>query len=110
MVKTRITRERLLAELRSSNIKNLAQVQRAYMEANGNFSIVKFQDKEENDLIGLCIIPDFDAEYRKRFSFSDKKLACRSCGNVVDESTSRGKCSKCGAKEWEPAMIGSSNK
>ena len=110
MLKGRITRERLLAELRSSNIKNLAQIQRTYMEANDNFSIVKFQHKEKDNLIGLCILPDFDSEYRQRFSFSDHEFACRSCGNVADEKASHDKCVNCGAKEWEAAMVGNSIK
>ena len=107
MLKSRITRERLLSELRSSNVKNLAQVQRAYMEANGNFSIVQFRDKKEDSFTGLCILPDFDPEYRGRFSFSESELACRSCGKV-DKTGAKGKCSRCGAREFEPAMIGAS--
>jgi uncharacterized membrane protein YcaP (DUF421 family) len=110
MTKSRITRERLLAELRATKVKNLAQVQRAYMEANGNFSIVKFQTIKDEDRIGLCILPDFDTDYRNRFSFSDTEVACRSCGNVTNKKSSEKKCNNCGAKEWEPAMVGSSIK
>jgi len=111
MIKSRITRERLLAELRSSNIKNLAKVQRAYMEANGNFSILKFQDKQRDDsLKGLCILPDFDKDYRSRFSYSDSDFACRSCGNTVTREATKSNCNVCGANEWEQAMIGESTK
>jgi len=110
MMKNRITRERLLAELRSANVKNLAQVQRAYMEANGNFSIVKFQTIKDEELIGLCILPDFDTDYRNRFSYSDSEFACRSCGNLTNKKSVEEKCGNCGAKEWEPAMVGSKTK
>jgi len=107
MLKSRITRERLLAELRSSDIKNLAKVQRAYMEANGNFSVVKFKDNADDESVkGLCILPDFDTEYRSCFSFSDSQMACRSCGNLADKRGSESKCDSCGATEWEPAMLG----
>jgi len=110
MLKSRITRERLLSELRSNKVRNLAQVQRAYMEANGNFTIVTFRDENKDAFTGLCILPDFDPEYRRRFLFSESELACRSCGKVVDKSEAQGKCSRCGAKEYEPAMVGTTIK
>jgi uncharacterized membrane protein YcaP (DUF421 family) len=111
MLKSRITRERMLSELRSSNIKNLAQVQRAYMEANGNFSVVRVADEKKVDtMTGLCILPTFDMEYRNRFSFSDSESACSACGNVIQENPPKASCSNCGADDWTPAMLGTKYK
>jgi uncharacterized membrane protein YcaP (DUF421 family) len=41
MKKTRITQERVFAALRSEGIRHLGQVKRLYIEANGEFSLVR---------------------------------------------------------------------
>ncbi len=53
MRRSRITRERLFAQLRSAGITNLGQVRKMYLESSGAFSIVR----ETNEKPGLTLIP-----------------------------------------------------
>jgi uncharacterized membrane protein YcaP (DUF421 family) len=104
MQRNRITRERLLSQLRSESIINLATVERMYMESNGEFTTLIYED--EVDRKGLCMLPEFDSEYRKEFKYADDAFACKSCGNVIDEKPTDGnKCLSCGANDWESAVI-----
>jgi uncharacterized membrane protein YcaP (DUF421 family) len=104
MKETRITRERISAELRSNSIKNLGIVERAYMEANGKFTVVTFKGNENRE--GLCIIPGFDKAFRSELHYSNDSLACNCCGFVEEKIKQETKCSKCGNKSWEKAMLG----
>jgi len=102
MRKTRIQRERIVAELRNKSLFNLAQVQRVYIEANGDFSILTYEEKAQRT--GLCLLPDTDAEFRQRQHFSDTHSACKVCGNVVTNALA-GICVRCGKEDWERAMV-----
>jgi uncharacterized membrane protein YcaP (DUF421 family) len=53
MQKTRITPERLFAQLRSEGIMHLGEVKRLYIEANGSFTLVK----DDQPTAGLSILP-----------------------------------------------------
>ena len=104
MQKNRITRERLLSQLRANGIVNLATVERAYMETNGKFTILTFIDKAERK--GLCVLPEFDDDYRKEFKFTPNAQACKSCGYVMEVNQFNKKnCNSCGANDWEQAII-----
>jgi len=103
MKQTRVQRERLVSELRSRALTNLGDVQRAYMEANGDFSILMFEEKKER--IGLCILPDTDTDFRKEQRYSDTECACKVCGNVVQKEKADKACDDCGASKWERAII-----
>src|SRR5947209_6571251 len=59
MKTARISRERVIAQLRSKSIKNLGMVKRLYLEAGGSFTVIK----EEEPLAGLCLIPQWDTKY-----------------------------------------------
>jgi uncharacterized membrane protein YcaP (DUF421 family) len=107
MKKTRITKERMSAELRANSIKNLGIVERAYMEANGKFTVVTFMDNKERQ--GLCLIPRFDKEFRQELNNRmEVTLACSCCGNVEEKEKVRHdtECSNCGNKSWERAIEG----
>ena len=58
MESARITREALLAKLRSEGIDNIGKMQRVYLETSGNFTYKKF--KEER--VGLSTLPDADTD------------------------------------------------
>lgn len=103
MKKSRITRARLISELRTNEVVNLGCVQRAYMEAKGDFSILTFEEKKVRK--GLCILPEFDNEFRKEMNFTDDSAACKSCGNVVENTVAKSRCNKCGQDNWEKAII-----
>ena len=94
-----VTRERLSAELRSHGIKQLGEIKRMYIEANGKFSLVK----AEPALPGLCLIPYWDEEMRKEQSFSGEKRACKVCGKIRYSNESE--CANCHGRDWEFAVV-----
>ncbi|MBS7564061.1 DUF421 domain-containing protein [Mucilaginibacter sp. Bleaf8] len=101
MKRVRLTRERLVAQLRSSSIKHTGQVKRLYMEANGNFTLIK----EENPKPGLSVLPRWDKDFNAEFKKSDELLVCQTCGltqkKPFDENTP---CPNCGDKVWTAAV------
>jgi uncharacterized membrane protein YcaP (DUF421 family) len=98
MKKIRITPERLYAELRSDGVRHLGQVKRMYMEANGDFSIVR--SKEEKP--GLSVIPEWDTELRERQKQTDLAV-CKRCGQEwkIDSD----ECDLCNEQEKEFAFL-----
>ncbi|WP_026462312.1 DUF421 domain-containing protein [Adhaeribacter aquaticus] len=103
MEQARITRERLLAELRSEGIDNLGKLQRVYMETNGGFTFRRYKDDER---VGLSTLPDVDQEYKKEQRKANGQFACSSCGNIVKvQRKPDSKCERCNHLEWEEAVI-----
>jgi hypothetical protein len=102
MKEVRLTRERLVAQLRASGVKQLGQVKRFYMEANGGFSLIEQNEAQP----GLFIIPRWDNELYGRFTRSEKVMACENCGNTKEKPFAPEKtvCNKCGCKVWTPAV------
>jgi uncharacterized membrane protein YcaP (DUF421 family) len=101
MERTRLTRERLLAEFRTKGIENLGRVQRTYMEANGAFTILQFADRQ----VGLSTIPDWDQDFKREQRKADGYFACASCGDVVEARQAPAEpCGQCRHQEWEPAV------
>jgi len=102
MERVRLTRERLLARFRVEGIDNLGKIQRAYQEANGAFSILKFQEPK----VGLSIIPDCDEAFKQEQQKAKDQYACGSCGNIVGSGQKpETKCERCNHQEWEAAVI-----
>lgn len=103
MKRVRLTRERLVAQLRYGGIKQLGQVKRLYMEANGDFTIIE----EEKLQPGLFIIPRTDTELYDRFERSEVLLTCENCGYTKQKpfEPDTTKCPSCGHKTWTPAVI-----
>lgn len=102
MQKNRVTRERMLTELRVREVINLGRVQRAFMESNGSFAIFLYEDHERE---GLCILPDWDKEYLRELTVVDGKYACGSCGNLIkSEKEPDQECGHCGHREWYKAI------
>jgi uncharacterized membrane protein YcaP (DUF421 family) len=54
-----LSRERIYAELRSARIDNLGQVERLYLEASGQFNVLKFETPRQ----GESIIPEWDQDF-----------------------------------------------
>ncbi|RVU00312.1 DUF421 domain-containing protein [Mucilaginibacter limnophilus] len=103
MKRVRLTKERLVAELRFNGVKQLGQVKRLYMEANGKFTIIR----EEEPKPGLFIIPRLDHELYERFERSDSLLACENCGFTKEKpfEPEQTACPSCGYKIWTPAVM-----
>jgi uncharacterized membrane protein YcaP (DUF421 family) len=97
---TRLTVERLFAQLRGEGIRQLGEVKRLYFEANGSFTLIK----AENPMPGLVIIPGFDRELLEAQK-QVKGLVCQKCGHKqTDQKQQDNKCENCGHKEWIPAV------
>ncbi|AHM62415.1 hypothetical protein D770_20830 [Flammeovirgaceae bacterium 311] len=102
MQKSRVSRERMFTELRLKEVISLGRVQRAYLEANGSFTIYLHEDHERE---GLCILPDWDKEYLQELKVVDGKFACGSCGNLTEsQQKPRHECGHCGHNEWYKAV------
>jgi uncharacterized membrane protein YcaP (DUF421 family) len=100
MEKVKLSKERVFAQLRSEEIKTLGAVKRFYMEANGQFSLIK----EEPSKVGLSIVPDWDNSMRSEQERSNNKQACDSCGFIKEQSFESGECPNCHANHWTIAV------
>lgn len=96
MKSTRITRERLFAQLRSEEVEHLGEVERFYFEANGSFTLIK----KEKPSPGLSVLPDWDKEMREDQEKAGKKV-CTICGTLKTDDPF---CC-CGSKNWQEAVI-----
>ncbi|HEX9958588.1 MAG TPA: YetF domain-containing protein [Fibrella sp.] len=100
MLHCRVTRERLLAQLRSEGLYHLGSVKRLYLEANGNFSLVE----NPNPTPGLSVLPEWDTKFRSRQKVVYNRLVCSHCGNPSSTGSNTDACSNCGNQEWVPAV------
>jgi hypothetical protein len=94
---TRVTRERVFAQLRSKGLRHLGGVQRLYLEAEGTFSVVA----QEPARPGLSIIPDWDEDFVGEL----KPATNRICGNCGAGAESSRCCGNCGAARWVSAVV-----
>lgn len=101
MTKTRISKERILAELRSEKIKHLGEVKRLFMEANGSFTLIKERDPKP----GLVVIPESDVEFLRELKVNHV-FVCHACGNTNPNNNKAITCSNCGKQEWVRAIEG----
>jgi len=102
MKRTRISRERVFAQLRFMQKNNLGTIERFYLEANGLFSVVELQEPQP----GLSIIPEYDYEFVQRNNTTTEFLVCHNCGFLSKEpNTSHDQvCPVCNAKDWDFAV------
>lgn len=100
MKRTRVTRERLFAQLRSEGITNLGAVKRVYFEANGAFSLIRNTDPKP----GLCILPDWDSDFIDELERREE-LFCLNCGNQKDNQQGEEECPRCGESTWKNGVF-----
>lgn len=101
MEKTRISRERIFSEVRASEIKQLGEVKRLYLEAAGHFSLII----SDQPLPGLCILPDWDEDFRNRMEIEHSYSACKNCGKtVLKQDRIQNVCDSCGRSHLEEAV------
>jgi uncharacterized membrane protein YcaP (DUF421 family) len=99
--KVRISRQRLMAELRAAGIRQLGSVKRFYMEAGGSFTLIINEEPNE----GLLILPEWDNEFCNRLRRSDGQLACNSCGLLQPQTIEpQTQCPHCAAADWVVAV------
>jgi uncharacterized membrane protein YcaP (DUF421 family) len=101
MERTGISRERVLAQLRSRELHQLGQVKSLFFEANGNFTLIRAKDPSP----GLCALPDDDNAYRNEFKIVAEEV-CHVCGNGKEKVSEKlKKCDNCGSISWVKAML-----
>ena len=102
MRRSRISRDRLFAQLRNLRQKNLGSVKRLYLEANGLFSLV--EEKEPQP--GLSIIPEFDVEFNHKMNVKVDRCVCYHCGFLETQSVKNERipCTNCGEMKWVDAV------
>jgi len=102
MRKSRISRERMVTEFRVKEVVSLGRVQRAYLEANGSFTIYLYEDEEK---AGLCLLPDWDQDYLEELNFLEDTYACSRCGYLENSHAKPdNKCKHCENEKWEIAV------
>lgn len=92
---TRLSVERVLAQLRSERVRHLGEVRRLYIESNGSFSLVK----EAAPSYGLSVLPAFDQAFVDEQTKAAEKV-CGVCGNRQEKNAAKETCGNCGNKSW----------
>jgi uncharacterized membrane protein YcaP (DUF421 family) len=104
MERTGLSRQRVFAQLRSSQIFHLGEVNKLFFEANGKFTLVRATEKRP----GLAVLPnedpDFLAQLSKTYTF-----VCDYCGYLNNKSNKNSNCPSCGRKQWKLAITNAEN-
>jgi uncharacterized membrane protein YcaP (DUF421 family) len=77
MKKVRVSKEQLFAQVRGFGINHLGLIKRLYMEANGDFSMVKNTHPQP----GLPAIPEWDTAFLKELPRWHEWNVCANCGH-----------------------------
>jgi uncharacterized membrane protein YcaP (DUF421 family) len=99
MERTGLSKERVFAELRSSQIFHLGEVNKLYFEANGKFTLVRSADHRP----GLAVLPNEDTEFLSQLT-KTYTFVCDNCGYLNDRSNKKANCPSCGRKQWKLAV------
>lgn len=95
--------EDLLERLRPQGVRQLGQVQRAYMEQDGVLSVFKH---EQDAPAGLPITPPWDLNKPRTLpagAVAEQPVACLCCGRTRPGRQVPGQCA-CGENTWTPAL------
>jgi uncharacterized membrane protein YcaP (DUF421 family) len=85
-----LSRDRVMAQLRSEGLKHLGKVKRLYFEKNGSFTLIKDPVKTT----GLNILPQEDKGYAEQQKKVPGLLVCENCGKT--RPVARKICDNCG--------------
>ena len=102
MTLTRISRERVFAQLRSASISHLGMVRRLYFEAGGGFSLLKAGEPKP----GLSVLPGWDKQLNAYLNVPVNIEVCRNCGCPKPSGTGgeNPSCGNCKSDEWGEAV------
>ncbi|RRB04943.1 DUF421 domain-containing protein [Larkinella rosea] len=101
MKSSRITRELLFAQLRSTGVLQLGSVKRLYMEANGSFTLIQQPEPKP----GLSILPEWDSEFIALQTPVPDRAVCYWCGHTQPAGASdSARCPHCKKQEWVQAI------
>lgn len=98
---TALSRELVMAQLRSYGIDHLGKVRRLYLEPDGVFTL----RTEEEPKPGLSLFPDYDKEMLGRQRKAEGCFACFHCGHLTKGARPRGVCDHCGENDWREAVV-----
>ena len=102
MMLTRVSRDRVFAQLRSESVSHTGEVKRLYFEAGGTFSILASEDPKP----GLSVLPEWDEEMSGDLHESVEMQICGYCGYHDPEIVAHDKsCINCQHKTWVKAVI-----
>lgn len=100
MRKSVLSREKLYTVLRGQGIQHLGQVERVFLEASGDFSVLRAQ----NPPPGLSLIPASDPDLRGK-PIVEGYYACTSCGYTTQaERLPNIRCEYCDSTNWARAV------
>ena len=101
MMSARITRERVMAQLRSSGLMHLGQVKRLYIESTGSFTLIE----NETPQPGLTVLPFWDMAFREEQKQTKDQFVCNNCGTAGQTKTKpTTACPHCHDNNWVPAV------
>lgn len=101
LAQARLSLEDVFENLRQAGVRQLGQVERAYLEQNGHISVIQHECLQDAPL-GLPIVPPWDLHCPPTVSYTlataDQPLACLGCGYVSTQPHSA--CPRCGHAAW----------
>lgn len=92
-----IARAEIFEQLRLKGIRNLGEVESAYIEPNGQFSLFR----ETKPRPGLSIVPPSDLVSREVYPVAHAGTCCVACGKLASEDGPV--CESCGSTGWVDA-------
>ena len=97
--KTGLSQQQLFSAFRTQKVRQLGEIQRAYLEGHGGFSIIRHAKPKP----GLSVLPTDDADLQRRLCTSDDLRACGYCGHTVTAGGT-GECANCHRQTWQAAV------
>jgi uncharacterized membrane protein YcaP (DUF421 family) len=97
----RVSVGELFSVLRNQGLSQLGQARRVYLEAYGQFSILR----QEPARAGLALTPGWDRSQAASLEKAPGVLACSNCG-ALGHGDSEAVCPRCQARAWVPAVAG----
>jgi uncharacterized membrane protein YcaP (DUF421 family) len=97
-----LSQEQLFGMLRNENIRQLGELRRVYLEANGRLSFYKLPQPQP----GLTVLPRADAPPAATAGPAYNRLVCGTCGHTATATDHAGThCMRCDAANWVPAAL-----
>jgi uncharacterized membrane protein YcaP (DUF421 family) len=101
LISMKISREQMMAVLRSEKVYNLGEVRRVYIEACGLFSIFKFPEARP----GLSLLPPGDEGQVSELAIVNEVTVCGQCGKQSSTDQNNKPCENCKAHQWTKGVI-----
>jgi uncharacterized membrane protein YcaP (DUF421 family)/ribosomal protein S27AE len=97
-----LSQEQLFSQLRNQNIRQLGELRRVYLEANGRFSLYKLPAPQP----GLSVRPSADIPPVTPNGPAHDRQVCATCGHLATPTDHAGThCGHCGATNWVAATL-----